>query len=166
MSSIVVYFSHSGNTRSWAEKTASLLGSDLTEIRPRTLFPDDPGELERIIVNRKEKGQIAPVYPPDSMIDGYGVIILAFPIWMSAAPEEVRTYLSDIDWRGRKVYILATYSGAVGDYITGIKELCDGASFGRSCAVRTGCPGDSALARNDMKRYEEWIGEIKRFPGI
>lgn len=165
MNSIVVYFSHTGNTRSWAEKTASLTGSDITGICAITDFPDDICELESFILDREKRGDKAPVYPPDDSLDGYGVIIAAFPIWACKAPAEICSFFSSVDCRGRKIFVLATCSGAVGDYMTDIKKACEGASFGRSCVIRTGCPDDSVMVRQDAARYEEWILEIKRFLG-
>ena len=167
MNSIVVYFSYSGNTRIWAEKTASLTGSDIAEIRACTDFPEDPEEMESFVNSRMNGGGEvkAPIRPVDLPIDSYGVVIIASPIWNTKIPHEVKTFLSSVDWRGRKVFVLVTYGGALGDHLTDVRTLCEGASFGRNCAVRPAYPEDLSIVRSDNKRYEEWIREIRRFLG-
>lgn len=163
MHSIVIYFSHFGNTGRFAEKTASLTGSDLVEIKPDREYPKDRDKLLDLLNDSDERSRRSVFQPIEVSMDNYGVVILAFPIWCENMPGEVRSFVESVDWRGRKVFPLVTYGGIRGTGVADMKKLCKGASFGPSCYMRTGYDEDSGVYAEDDKRYETWIRDIKGF---
>ena len=163
MHSIVIYFSHFGNTGNFAEKTALLTGSDIAEIKPCTEYPKDKDTLVDMMIGMGDSPRRADFYPLEVSMDNYGVVIPAFPIWCERMPGEVRSFAESVDWRGRKVFPLLTYGGIRGKAVADLKEICKGASFGTSCYMRTGYKETSGVYEEDGKIYDEWIREIKGF---
>ncbi|MCQ2528094.1 MAG: hypothetical protein MJ108_03125 [Saccharofermentans sp.] len=110
MKAIVIYFSHSGNTRKAAEYVANALGLDTAQIMP----------------NDSDSNYWAPVeFNPDD----YSDYIIGYPIIDGSIPRHFQEFLSSIDWRGRKVYPLCTMGGYLGEVEYQLHKACQGASF-------------------------------------
>ena len=69
--SAVVYFSHTGNTRTVAEHIAELTGADLFEIKSLTQYPKAYYPSTHFVKNEIESGILPEIEP----IDGYWIMI-------------------------------------------------------------------------------------------
>ena len=110
MKTIVIYFSHSGNTRKAAEYIANTLG------------------LECVAINPKPSGSNEWV-PVDFDANAYSDYIVGYPIMDGSIPLHFQAFLSSIDWRGRKVYPLCTMGGYLGEVEYQLHKICKDASI-------------------------------------
>lgn len=103
-STLVVYFSWSGNTEEMASYIAEQVGGDLYEIVPETPYPTDYEECGDVaLVERDENTRPVIANLPDS-IEEYDTILVGYPIWWHTAPMIIGTFLENYDLTGKEVY--------------------------------------------------------------
>ena len=153
--SLIVYFSHSGNTKIAAEKIAGLTNSNLFEIKPIKRYSKNYNETVAIAkkeVNGNERPKIL-----DSVkdMDSYDVIYLGYPNWWSTMPMAVFTFLEGYDFSGKKIYPFCTHGGSrMGRSEKDIKDLCPNAFIGKGLPIS----GNSVSSCDEM--IKNWI-EVK-----
>lgn len=153
--SLVAYFSHSGNTRTAAEKIAGLTNSDLFEIKPIKRYPNNYNET--VAIAKKEVNGNARPKISDSVkdMDLYDVIYLGYPNWWSTMPMAVFTFLEGYDFIGKKIYPFCTHGGSrMGRSEKDIKDLCPNAVIGKGLPIS----GNSVNSCDEM--IKNWI-EVK-----
>ena len=84
-----------GNTKAMAKRIASFIKADLYEIEPVVAYPEDLDEL--YIATKKEL--TSDTYPEIKTavtnLDSYDVIFIGYPIWHSAYPQIIKTFVRD-----------------------------------------------------------------------
>lgn len=138
MKAIVIYFSHSGNTRKAAEHIANVLQVDIASINPDASSPNSWKQLN---------------FNPDN----YSDYIIGFPIIDGSIPQHLYAFLSSLDWRGRKVYPFCTMGGYLGDVGFQLHKACQQASIKNSLKLRF---IDGVCDYFD-KEINEWIAYVK-----
>lgn len=113
---LVVYFSASGVTKRAAELLAEEVKGDLYEIVPREVYTDedlnwhDPKSRSSVeILDDKCRPAIEEI---DIDVQKYDTIYIGFPIWWGIAPNVVKTFLDEIDYRGKKLITFCTSGGS------------------------------------------------------
>lgn len=103
-STLVVYFSWSGNTEEMASYIAEQVGGDLYEIIPEVPYPEDYNETGDIAkAERDENNRPTIANLPDS-IEQYDTIVVGYPIWWHTAPMIIGTFLESYDLAGKEIY--------------------------------------------------------------
>lgn len=159
--SLVVYFSHSGNTATLAGYVAMQTGSDLFEIVPEVPYPDDFDETVAIFHQERDTGaQPAVASYVDNMAD-YDIVFVGYPIWGGDIPPVTQTFLRQYDWAGKTVVPFCTHGGSgLSGSVDTLKELCSGATILDGFAIN----GD------DIDAYGEsvtvWLEELSNETGI
>lgn len=136
---LVVYFSHTGNTKPIAEYIHDLVGGDLVRLEPVNPYPEgysdalDPAKQEQRENARPE------IQNTIEHFDSYEVIYLGYPIWWGTTPMLINTFLESYDFSGKTVVPFATSGG------TGISKSIED--------IRTEIPSadvkDGLLVRNN-----------------
>lgn len=111
-SSLVVYFSWSGNTRNVAEKIGKQTGADLFELVPATPYSEDYDTV--LEEAQDEQSQKARPEISDA-IDGfenYDVIYLGYPNWWGDMPMIIYSFLDDYDLSGKTIVPFCTSGGS------------------------------------------------------
>ncbi len=154
---LVVYFSHSGNTRVVAEQIARATGADVFEIVPEKPYPTDYDT----VVDQARKEIAAGVRPtlkndmPD--IGKYDVVFVGSPCWWATVAPPVTTFLASHDFAGKTVAPFMTHEGSrMGRSEADIRSLCPGA------VVVGGLPVRGSSVRNAAPIVEEWLQKIKK----
>ena len=125
MKILVVYFSHSGNTREIAKQILNNVSGDIFEIQSVKPYPE---EYNAVVEQARQ--ELKSDYKPalKSKIDNiklYDVIFIAFPNWWSTYPAPVKTFLSEYDLSGKIIVPLCTHEGSgLGRSVTDIRKLC------------------------------------------
>lgn len=151
---LVVYFSHSGNTRLAAERLAAAAGADLFEIVPATPYPAEYGA-----VVDQAKREIAADYRPALATDlhdiaAYDVIYVGSPCWWSTVAPPVATFLAAHDFAGKTLVPFMTHEGSrMGRTEADLRRLCPDATVLAGVPIR-----GSAVAQADR--------EIRRLAAI
>lgn len=153
---LVVYYSHSGNTRVVAEQIAKDTGGDIFEIVPVKAYPEEYRTLtdqakKEINENHKPaiKGKVAD-------ISQYDVIIVGSPCWWSTIAPPVATFLSSYDLSGTTVVPFMTHGGSgMGHSEADIKKLCP------KSTLLEGLPVSGNAVNNSQGDVSAWLRKIK-----
>ena len=111
-STLVAYFSATGNTEGIAQHLQAILDADLYEIVPAEPYSDD--DLNYNVSDyRANQEQNDPDSRPaiDGSVDNmedYDVIFLGYPIWWGEAPRIISTFLESYDLTGKTIVPFCT----------------------------------------------------------
>ncbi len=124
MKALVTYFSASGVTRNAANELAGIIGADLFEITPETLYTeadlDWQNKQSRSSVEMADKTS-RPALKDGGKVDlaNYDVVYVGFPIWWYTAPTIINTFIEANDFTGKTIVPFATSGGS------NIKKSCE-----------------------------------------
>ena len=111
-STLVAYFSATGNTEGVAEHLQAILDADLYEIVPAEPYSDDDlnYNVSDCRANREQNDPDARPAVDGSVenMDGYDVIFLGYPIWWGEAPRIISTFLESYDFSGKTIVPFCT----------------------------------------------------------
>lgn len=136
MNALVAYFSAGGTTARAAKALAKAAGADLYEIRPAVPYTRadlnwmDRNSRSSVEMNdRHFRPALANPKIPIS-IDKYDVIFLGFPIWWSAAPTIINTFLESGNFTGKTIILFATSGGSgLGQSAANLRPSAPGADI-------------------------------------
>lgn len=136
MNALVAYFSAGGTTARAAKALAKAAGADLYEIRPAVPYTRadlnwmDRNSRSSVEMNdRHSRPALADPKIPIAM-DKYDVIFLGFPIWWSAAPTIINTFLESGDFTGKTIILFATSGGSgLGQSAANLRPSAPGADI-------------------------------------
>lgn len=153
---LVVYFSHSGNTKEIANQIKELTDGDIFEILPAKAYPSD----YQACVDQAKK-EINANYKPAlktklKSISSYDIIFVGSPCWWATMAPPVATFLSSYDLTGKTIVPFMTHEGSrMGRYASDIKKLCPKAKILEGLPVRG---SNVKEAKGDVNK---WLREIK-----
>ena len=126
---LVVYFSATGNTKPLAEYAAKHLSADLYEIVAAQPYTDaDLNYNDNTSRTTIEQGDADARPEIDGLIesiDSYDTIYLGYPIWWGEAPRIIDTFLESFDFSGKTIVPFCTSaSSGVGSSANLLHDLC------------------------------------------
>lgn len=136
MNALVAYFSAGGTTARAAKALAKAADADLYEIKPAVPYTradlnwTDRSSRSSVEMNdRHSRPALADPKLPIAM-DKYDVIFLGFPIWWSAAPTIINTFLESGDFTGKTIILFATSGGSgLGQSAANLRPSAPGADI-------------------------------------
>ena len=157
MKALVTYFSASGVTRNAAKQVADIIGADLFEITPETLYTeadlDWQNKQSRSSVEMADKTS-RPALKDGGKVDlaNYDVVYVGFPIWWYTAPTIINTFIEANDFTDKTIVPFATSGGS------NIKKACED--------LQTAYPnykfGEGKLLNSiDKADIEKWAASVK-----
>lgn len=151
---LVVYFSHSGNTRRLAAEIARQAGADLFEICPAEAYPNDYDTVVEQARREIAAGK-RPALRGDTVdLAGYDLIFVGSPCWWGTVAPPVATFLSSHDFAGKTLLPFMTHGGSgMGRSEADIRALCPDAGVKKGLPVRGSSAGSAAAA------VERWLRE-------
>ncbi len=125
---VVVYYSHSGNTRGLAKLIASKTNADCLEIIPQNEYPND---YNSVVAQAKQ--EISRNYRPaiKNIVDisAYDTVIIGTPNWWSTMAPPVATFIEEHDLSGKTVIPFCTHGGGgFGHIETDVKNMASKAN--------------------------------------
>lgn len=152
---LVVYFSHTGNTRTIAGYIHDTVKSDLVEIETVDTYTDDYDTLLAQIRGEVATSYCPPITTKIEDIASYDVIFVGYPIWVETAAPPIRTFLTNHDLAGKTVVPFCTSgtSSAEASYQF-VRNLCPQATVLEGIQIRRGTY-DTAY-----ERVAEWLQKI------
>lgn len=153
---LVIYFSHSGNTRAIAEQIKNATGADIFEIQPVNDYPKD----YKAVVDQAKK-EINSNYKPElktkiENIGQYDVIFIRSPNWCSTVAPPVNSFLSVYDLSGKTIVPFMTHGGGgLGHSIADLKKLCPNSTFLEGIAI-----SDRSI-KDSQNEILKWLQQIK-----
>ena len=110
-STLVAYFSRSGNTRVVAGLIQRALGADLVEIQPAARYPDEYLATVAKAKEERDRGFEPALTAKVTNIAQYDTVYLGFPIWGETAPPIIRSFLKSHDLSGKTLIPFITHGG-------------------------------------------------------
>lgn len=127
-STLVVYFSATGNTKGIAESIANGLQADLYEIIPEKPYTDEDlnynDDNSRSTLEMKDSSARPAISGKIENFDEYDTVFLGYPIWWGEAPRILDTFVESYDFSGKKVILFCTSaSSGIGSSADTLEKL-------------------------------------------
>lgn len=153
--SLVVYYTHSGNTKKIAELIAEKTGSTLFAIEPEKAYPT---AYQAVVEQAKQ--EIRAGYRPalNSTIDvgDYNMVFVGSPNWWSTIAPPVASFLDEADFAGKTVVPFCTHGGGgMANVARDIAQLCPDSEVLNGFEIYG---NGSARARGEVDTWLERIG--------
>ena len=153
---LVVYYTHSANTRKIAEIINEQVDGTLFEIIPTQPYPagyDDVVKQAKKEINAGHR----PALMSDIDIAAYDVIYVGTPNWWSTMAPPVAAFLEAHDFGGKTVVPFCTHGGGGMAHIQkDVEKLSDGAQVLAGFEIN-GCGGSNAASA-----VEKWLKEVQK----
>lgn len=161
MSSIVIYFSRSGenyfggqlkniekgNTEVIAEYIKDLTDAELFKVEPASAYPEDYMECIDVAKKEQQNGARPELKETLDDISAYDTIYIGFPNWWGTLPMPMFTQLEQLDFSGKVVKPFVTHEGSgFGASQKDLKKLCSGAEIKEGLSI----PGANVYDANDI----------------
>ena len=151
-SSLVVYFSNTGNTKSLAEKIAEITGSDIYELIPKTPYTSEDLNYNdnNSRANKEMNDETARPEINGALenIANYDTILLGYPIWWGTCPRIINTFLESYDFSGKTIMPFCTSgSSNITTSVSVIKTACPDAD------VKEGMRATSSASNEQIERW-------------
>jgi len=133
----VTYFTHSGNTKTVAEKICEQLNADLFEIKTVEIYP-----VKYNLVVDQAKKEITTNYRPELLstkenLNEYDIIVIGYPIWWYTCPMAIFSFLEQHDFKGKIILPFCTHEGsALSTSVEDIKKSVPTAIVKEGLAIR------------------------------
>lgn len=153
---LIVYFSHSGNTKSVAMEIRNQTGADIFEIVPETPYTTDYDELLDVAQDEKRDNARPAISGTVENLEKYDMIYLGFPNWWADMPMVLYTFLDTYDLSGKTIAPFVTSGGSgFSNTISTIKSMEPDANIEDGLAIRDSASDDSEDAVAD------WLEKLK-----
>lgn len=136
MNALVAYFSAGGTTARAAKALAKAADADLYEIKPAVPYTradlnwTDRSSRSSVEMNDRHSRPALSDPKISIAMDKYDVIFLGFPIWWSAAPTIINTFLESGDFTGKTIILFATSGGSgLGQSAANLRPSAPGADI-------------------------------------
>lgn len=126
MKMLIIYFSHSGNTRQVAREIQALTHAEMVEILPQIPFPENYDKLVEL-AEKQASEHYLPAFKVEGHVDfnDFNVIFLGFPIWAYTMPMIIYSFLDKHKFAGKKIVPFCTQMGSgLADSEQRLRELC------------------------------------------
>lgn len=114
---LVVCYSRSGASLNIAEKLREMTGGDLHVVETVKAYPTTQPRLYQEPREELERGFLPPLRQPPPDMSAYDTILVGGPVWWFTVSSPLRTFLSQADFKGRRVAGFCTYEGDLGNYL-------------------------------------------------
>ena len=167
---LVLYFSRTGeeynvgkitkgNTEIIAEMIAAKTGADTFEVKAAKPYPDEYEPCTEIAKQELEENARPAFEKNIDSLTQYDTIFIGYPIWWSAVPRVMMTFLEANDFNGKKVIPFCTHGGSgLAGTEKEIRDACKGADVQSGLAiVGKVAQNDSAAAEKDV---DTWLKDL------
>ena len=149
---LIVYFSHSGNTKVIADQIHENVGGDIFEIKTVDSYPTDYNTLLNQAKKEQEQNYRPKLAAKVDNINSYDMIFIGFPDWWGTMPMPVFSILEQYDLSGKTIVPFCTHgSSGLGRSIEDIKKNCSKAKVLDGLAVQ------EQNVNNANKDVSDWL---------
>ncbi|MSS08080.1 flavodoxin [Clostridium sp. WB02_MRS01] len=111
MSTLVVFFSFTGSTRSIAKKIAETLGADITELKTSKNYPTEG--FRKYFWGGKSVifGEKPELINKHIDLSQYDTIIIGTPVWAGSFTPPIKSFISQYKIQGKRIALFASHAG-------------------------------------------------------
>lgn len=152
---LVVYYSHSGNTKEIAKQIQQQTGGDIFEIVPIDAYPSVYKE-----VTAQAKKEINAGYKPalktkPGNLAQYDTVFIGSPVWWGTIATPVTTFLSENNLAGKTIVPFVTHGGSgLADCEKDIRKLAP------KSTVLEGKAFWGSSAKDSQKAVSAWANQV------
>ena len=125
---LILYFSHSGNTRRLAEMIHEGVGGEMIELKTVSPYPQDYDAVVDL-ARQEQREHARPALStelPD--LSGYDTVFIGYPNWWGTLPMPFFTLLETYRLDGKNIVPFCTHEGSrFGRSVDDLRKLCPGA---------------------------------------
>ena len=112
MKTLIVYYSHDGNTDWAAKKIAEKCGFDVLRLEPEKAYPESG--FRKFFWGGKSAvmAETPALEPYDFRAEDYDLVVLGFPVWAGNVTPPIRTFVQEQDLAGKRIAAFACQSGS------------------------------------------------------
>lgn len=152
---LILYFSHSGNTRKVAEQIHGRVGGDMIELTTVTPYPRDYDAVVDQAQQEQQNNARPPIATEIPNLEKYDTIFIGFPNWWGTIPMPFFTLLEKYDVGSRTIIPFCTHEGTrFGRSEQDIKRLCPQARMLEGFEVR------GSRAGGAQRNVDAWLRKI------
>jgi flavodoxin len=155
---LIVYFSHSGNTRYMAGQIHEKIAGDTLEVKTVNIY----SENYDTVVEQAKQEQNQNARPKLSMavpdLSAYDTIFVGYPNWWGTMPMALFTFFEKNDLSGKTLIPFSTHEGSVfGRSVTDMQRLNPKSRFLDGLAIR----GRSVRGESARQEIAQWLAGLK-----
>lgn len=155
LSTLVVYFSNSGNTEILANFIHNYVGGDIVALEPTVAYPEDYNDLLDVAQEEQQSDARPEFNDLNIDIEDYDTIFIGYPNWWGDMPMIIYTFFDTYDLSGKTIAPFNTSGGSGLSRTVGtIRELEPDATVTDGFTVL----GDNV--NRAMSDVEEWIDSL------
>ncbi len=152
---LIVYFSHSGNTREIAERIQAKVGGEIFELQTVDPYPTDYNACVDQAKREIAAGHKPALKNKPPNIADYDTVFIGSPVWWYTVAPPVSTFLSEHDLSGKTIAPFCTHEGS------GLSKCAvDIAKQAPGAAVTDGVAFRGGRVSSSQKELEEWLRKI------
>lgn len=150
---LIVYYSHSANTRKLAKLIERETGGTLCELLPENAYPDDYNTVVEQAKKEIQAGFRPALKTKVKDLASYDTVFIGTPNWWSTIAPPVATFLDDSVLSGKTVIPFCTHGGGGAGHIEAtVKKLCPDSTVLSALSVYGGTAKNSQV--------ELWLKKI------
>lgn len=154
---LIVYFSHTGNTRAVARQIHSLVGGDLLELQTAQSYPTNHADTVRQAERECEdnfRPQLSTCFL--ETMNEYDVIFVGYPVWAYTMPMALYSFFERFTFPGKTIVPFSTHMGSgLADGPEQIARLCPQARVLEGIAIR------GNRAAESQEAIEHWLRQLR-----
>jgi flavodoxin len=156
---LIIYYSHTGNTKYIAEKIREKTGGAVFEIETVKTYPAEYSALTEEAKRELQTGDLPALKkgPPD--MSSYDLILVGSPVWWYTVPTPVMTFLRQADFAGKRVSAFCTHEGGIGKFFPDFKEQAKNAVVLEGLDLYK--PRQARKGEVD-KALDSWLGKLRK----
>lgn len=160
---LIVYFSHMGNTEKFANKIHELIGGDIVKLEPVSPYPADYNEVAKV-AEKERDDNARPEYRISVNPEEYDNIFVGYPMWYYTLPMIIYKFFDDYDFSGKNIIPFNTHEGSYdGGTYAKIKEFEPNANVLEGLPIRGGDIGvdpDGSTPTDQTETIKNWLNKI------
>lgn len=134
---LVLYFSHSGNTRRLAGMIHDRVGGDMVELKTVSPYPEDYDAVVDMAQEEQQRDARPEISTELPRLESYRTVFLGYPDWWGTMPMAFFTLLEKYDLGNRTVIPFCTHEGSrFGRSEDDLRRLCPRARMLEGFEVR------------------------------
>ena len=157
---LIVYFSHSGNTKRIADKIAAAVPADVARIETVVPYTGSMNEVSAQGKREVESGYKPEIKPLNVNPSDYDRIVIGTPTWWYTMVPAVATFFASTDLSGKDVVLYMTNAGWPGHVISDMSKAAKGARVISTKEILFASDGGNRMVTPE-KEIDDWISEWK-----
>jgi len=155
---LIVYYSHTGTTKSIAEKIQEKTGADMLEIKTLRTYPAEYSALTEEAKRELNANNLPALTGKAPDMSPYDLVLVGGPVWWYTVSTPVMSFLREADFAGRKAAAFCTHEGGVGKTFADFKKQAKNAVVLEGIDLYS--PWRARKGEVD-KALDAWLGSLR-----